>query len=159
MSGGERIPRAVGPCPYWLAQGQWEEVKLEHRTQYNIQVLCEKIAAIAAPVWRFGDCHGGAVMMQLADACARAGLYGRDSYQSVPSRMQTLADRDGWICAYCGCPLGWGHESVQPPEVEHRIPKSRGGSNLLENLCLSCGPCNSKKGTKTDVEFLEEVPF
>jgi len=107
MSGGERIPRAVGPCPYWLAQGQWEEVKLEHRTQYNIQVLCEKIAAIAAPVWRFGDCHGGAVMFAF------------------------VMERTG------------------------------GGSNLLENLCLSCGPCNSKKGTRTDVEFLglEEVPF
>ena len=49
-------------------------------------------------------------------------------------------------CAYCGkkdCPL----------EIEHIIPKARGGSNRVSNLCLACEPCNKRKGTKTAEEF------
>ena len=44
----------------------------------------------------------------------------------------------GKRCAYCDKKDG-------PFEVEHIIPKSRGGSCLLENLCLSCIICNRKK--------------
>jgi 5-methylcytosine-specific restriction endonuclease McrA len=49
-------------------------------------------------------------------------------------------------CAYCGakdCPL----------EIEHIIPKSRGGSNRLSNLTLACHSCNQKKGNRTASEF------
>jgi 5-methylcytosine-specific restriction endonuclease McrA len=125
--------------------------------------LCEQIAAIAAPVWRFCDGGGGGVVMQLTDACAREGLFAANvhEYRQIPTRVETLASRDGWNCDYCGIALGWGHPSVTPPEVEHRIPKSRGGTNAIDNLCLSCGPCNSRKGTRTAEEFraLTEVSF
>lgn len=64
-----------------------------------------------------------------------------------------LAARDGWACAYCERPLGWGHEGVQPPQVEHKVPKARGGSSHPDDLCLACQPCNLAKATKTDEEF------
>jgi len=38
-------------------------------------------------------------------------------------------------------------------EVEHIIPKSRGGSNRVDNLTISCRKCNLKKGNKTAEEF------
>jgi hypothetical protein len=37
--------------------------------------------------------------------------------------------------------------------VEHIVPKSRGGSNRVSNLTLSCRKCNRKKGNKTAEEF------
>jgi 5-methylcytosine-specific restriction endonuclease McrA len=54
-------------------------------------------------------------------------------------------------CAYCqakGIPL----------QIEHMIPRSRGGSDRISNLCLACGTCNQKKNTQTIQEFLKGKP-
>ncbi|MFD1674134.1 RNA-guided endonuclease IscB [Alicyclobacillus fodiniaquatilis] len=49
-------------------------------------------------------------------------------------------------CVYCGV------KNV-PLEVEHIIPKSRGGSNRISNLALSCHECNQEKGNRTAEEY------
>ena len=40
--------------------------------------------------------------------------------------------------------------------IDHIVPKSKGGTDHVENLWLLCGACNSSKGTKTQAEFLRE---
>lgn len=57
-----------------------------------------------------------------------------------------LLEKWGRHCAYCGV------ENV-PLEIEHIIPKSRGGSNRVSNLTLACQSCNQKKGNQTAEEF------
>ena len=42
-------------------------------------------------------------------------------------------------------------------EVEHKVPKSKGGSNKLSNLTLSCKTCNKDKGNRTLKEWLEDL--
>jgi 5-methylcytosine-specific restriction endonuclease McrA len=54
-------------------------------------------------------------------------------------------------CAYCGV------ENV-PLQVEHIQPKAKGGSNRVSNLCMSCEPCNIKKGTQDIQVFLKKKP-
>jgi len=57
-----------------------------------------------------------------------------------------LLEKWGRCCAYCkatGVPL----------QVEHIVPRSRGGSNRASNLTLACGICNQKKGAMTAEEF------
>lgn len=49
-------------------------------------------------------------------------------------------------CAYCG-------KANIPLEVEHINPTSRGGTNRVSNLAVSCEKCNQKKGNKTAEEF------
>ena len=49
-------------------------------------------------------------------------------------------------CAYCGA-------SGIPLQVEHIVPKSRGGSDRASNLTLACELCNQKKGLRTATEF------
>ena len=49
-------------------------------------------------------------------------------------------------CAYCGT-------KDVPLDVEHIIPKTRGGTNRVSNLTLACVPCNQKKGSQTAAEF------
>ncbi|MGK7875347.1 MAG: RNA-guided endonuclease IscB [Xenococcaceae cyanobacterium] len=50
-------------------------------------------------------------------------------------------------CAYCN------GENV-PLEIEHIIPKSKGGTNRVSNLTLACHPCNQKKGNQNVKDFL-----
>ena len=49
-------------------------------------------------------------------------------------------------CVYCGV-------SNQPFELDHVQPRSRGGSNRISNLVLSCHECNAAKGKQTAREF------
>lgn len=49
-------------------------------------------------------------------------------------------------CIYCG------KEHVAL-EIEHIIPKSRGGSNKIDNLGIACHDCNQKKNNMTAEEF------
>ena len=54
-------------------------------------------------------------------------------------------------CAYCkakDCPL----------QIEHIVPKSRGGTNRIDNLCMACERCNQKKGNRPVEEFLKNNP-
>ncbi|MEM7578507.1 MAG: RNA-guided endonuclease IscB [Cyanobacteria bacterium P01_A01_bin.80] len=57
----------------------------------------------------------------------------------------------GRECTYCG-------KKDVPLQIEHIHPKSKGGSNRISNLCLSCERCNQKKGTKPVEEFLKKKP-
>jgi hypothetical protein len=45
-----------------------------------------------------------------------------------------------------------------PLEVEHIIPKSRGGSNRVSNLTIACTECNQKKSNKPIELFLASKP-
>ncbi len=57
-----------------------------------------------------------------------------------------LLEKFGRKCCYCR------KENV-PLEVEHIIPKSRGGTDRVDNLCLACRDCNERKGNQTAEEF------
>ncbi|MBD2181529.1 RNA-guided endonuclease IscB [Aerosakkonema funiforme] len=62
-----------------------------------------------------------------------------------------LLQKWGRKCAYCSV------ENV-PLEIEHILAKSKGGSNRVSNLCLSCHTCNQAKGNKSIEEFLQKKP-
>ncbi|MHC5599890.1 MAG: RNA-guided endonuclease IscB [Nostoc sp.] len=62
-----------------------------------------------------------------------------------------LLEKWGRRCAYCD------KESV-PLQIEHIHAKSKGGSNRVSNLTLSCERCNTKKGVKLIDEFLKKDP-
>jgi len=57
-----------------------------------------------------------------------------------------LLEKFGRRCVYCGA-------TNVPLEVEHVIPKSRGGTDRIDNLVIACHECNQKKGNKTAEEF------
>lgn len=62
------------------------------------------------------------------------------------SRTNVFA-RDNYTCQYC---------SKQPRtselNLDHVIPRSRGGATTWENVVCSCVPCNLKKGRRTPDE-------
>jgi len=57
-----------------------------------------------------------------------------------------LLEKWGRECAYCGT-------ADTPLEIEHVVPRSRGGSNRVSNLTLSCHPCNQSKDALSLVDF------
>lgn len=49
-------------------------------------------------------------------------------------------------CVYCG-------KKEIALQIEHLVPKMRGGSDRVDNLALACQPCNQRKGNRTASEF------
>ncbi|MGF1467477.1 MAG: HNH endonuclease [Sandaracinaceae bacterium] len=73
--------------------------------------------------------------------------YGR--VPRVPLRLSRrhLYMRDEYTCQYCGEQPG-----VKELNLDHVVPRSRGGRSSWENLVTSCRPCNLKKGWETPEE-------
>lgn len=61
-----------------------------------------------------------------------------------------LFEREKGCCVYCG--------RKGKMEVEHVVPRSRGGTDSLNNLVLSCHNCNQAKGSLKLAEFLKGKP-
>ena len=91
---------------------------------------------------------------------------------------QATIDRDGYLCRFCGIPvirpeirqamhrqysdaLPWGRTNASQHaafqclwlQFDHILPYSRGGRTDLDNLVITCGPCNFGRQAWT----LEEV--
>lgn len=62
-----------------------------------------------------------------------------------------LLEKLGRHCQYCDA-------AGVPLEVEHIMPKSRGGSNRVGNLTLACRGCNKAKDSRDITEFLAHDP-
>lgn len=58
-----------------------------------------------------------------------------------------LLEKFGRKCAYC-------HKDDIQLEVEHYIPKSRGGSDRVSNLTLACRECNEEKDNYLPIEWI-----
>lgn len=62
-----------------------------------------------------------------------------------------LLEKFNRICVYCG-------KKNVPLEIEHIVPKSKGGTNRVSNLALACHNCNQKKGNLPIEKFLKSKP-
>jgi 5-methylcytosine-specific restriction endonuclease McrA len=62
-----------------------------------------------------------------------------------------LLEKWGRKCAYCG-------KENMPLQIEHIVPRAKGGTNRIGNLCLSCEKCNLAKGTKDIKDWLSKKP-
>lgn len=63
-------------------------------------------------------------------------------------KKKQLLLRDGLVCYLCG----GGFDSSEL-RIEHKLPRSRGGKDNLENLGLACSPCDGEKGDMTVEEY------
>lgn len=64
------------------------------------------------------------------------------------SEVEALAEMQKHRCAYCCIPI--------TPEYRHKdhfVPLSRGGSNDIGNIRLTCAPCNLRKGDSLFAEW------
>jgi HNH endonuclease len=66
--------------------------------------------------------------------------------EALRVRLDKVLGEGGEVCWYCGSE---GPGLI----VEHRTPRSRGGSHRVGNLCWACRRCNGWKSSRTVEEF------
>lgn len=70
----------------------------------------------------------------------------------ISKRRTEIFEKSQGKCHYCETALileaGW--------HVEHMTPRSKGGTDLMDNLVAACPTCNNKKRTKTAEEFIAQ---
>lgn len=67
-------------------------------------------------------------------------------------QKNTVYERYQGKCGICGKSL-----SRKNMTIAHRIPLSRGGDNIIDNLMLSCWECNHAKNNLTMEEFFGKL--
>lgn len=66
-------------------------------------------------------------------------------------RYRVLKESEG-RCSLCGAT-----KKERPLDVDHIIPRSKGGKNEYANLQVLCSKCNRSKGNKDDTDFRGEI--
>jgi 5-methylcytosine-specific restriction endonuclease McrA len=64
-------------------------------------------------------------------------------HRRVPLNRRAIFTRDEGRCQYCG---------VAAENVDHVVPRSRGGHHTWENVVAACRRCNTRKGDRTPEE-------
>lgn len=73
--------------------------------------------------------------------------YNRVPRATVRLSRRNIFLRDSYTCQYCGCT-----PHTRELNLDHVMPRSRGGRSTWENLVTSCRDCNVRKGGATPDE-------
>ena len=121
----------------WLAPSLKSRVDNLQTWFVRLYKLCP-IEAISMELVRFDT--------QLMESAEISGVEYQQSELAGYEVREYLLEKFGHRCCYCGA-------TDVALEIEHIVPKSRGGSNRVSNLCTACRPCNEDKGNRTAAEF------
>ena len=63
-------------------------------------------------------------------------------------RLGRLYDQQQGLCLICGkwAYIGISGNNKKSPTIEHIVPKSEKGSDKANNLCMTHGICNTRRG-------------
>jgi 5-methylcytosine-specific restriction endonuclease McrA len=67
--------------------------------------------------------------------------------------LNAIYDKTSGYCHLCGKKLAfinYGRPGARGPwQVEHSVPRAKGGTDHLNNLFAACASCNRRKGVRT----------
>jgi len=121
----------------------WLPPSLEHKLESHIRLI-EHLKRIL-PITRVVVEVASFDTQKMQNPEISGVEYQRGELAGYDVREYLLA-KWGHKCAYCG-------KTDVPLEIDHIIPKSRGGSNRVSNLTIACHECNQRKGNRTAEEF------
>lgn len=90
--------------------------------------------------------HTPSKAIAVPDVILASGFNGFIRHEVRFSR-QSIFDRDGIQCQYCGKSFSRGHLTL-----DHVLPTSRGGDDSWDNLVVACHACNVRKADRTPDE-------
>lgn len=107
-----------------------------------VRVVLEEFFELVDGEWRQARCDDEIGRFRKKCAAIEA-LRSRLEYRQ---HREYVLQRDGMACVYCGT-------TEAALQLDHVIPKSRGGSDDPSNLVAACKRCNTSKGAKTPEEW------
>ncbi|MEI6776862.1 MAG: RNA-guided endonuclease IscB [Chloroflexales bacterium] len=121
----------------------WQAPSLAHRVDTTLTWVNRlrrfvPVTAISTELVRFDT--------QLLENAEISGVEYQQGTLAGYEIRQYLLEKWNRRCAYCGA-------KDTRLQVEHIVPRARGGSHRISNLTLACEPCNTKKETQTAKEF------
>jgi 5-methylcytosine-specific restriction endonuclease McrA len=126
----------------WLAPSLMSRVSNVLTWVKRLQRVCP-IAAISQELVRFD-------LQQMENPEIAGVAYQQGTLAGYEVREYAL-EKWGRKCAYCS------KENV-PLQIEHIVPRTKGGSDRVSNLTLACETCNLAKGTQAIEVFLKKKP-
>ncbi len=120
----------------------WFAPSIQHKLETHLRLI-EKLTKIL-PVTKITVEVSSFDQQKMQNPEINGVEYHQGELQSYEVR-EYLLEKWKHKCAYCG-------KSNTPLEIEHIIPKIRGGTDRVSNLTLACHKCNQKKGDKTAAE-------
>lgn len=76
------------------------------------------------------------------------GSFDKLPKKEVKFTRRNVFERDRFTCQYCG--ILFDYQSLN---IDHVIPRDKGGKNTWENVVCSCIPCNTRKGNRLPAEI------
>ncbi|MEM9443802.1 MAG: HNH endonuclease [Verrucomicrobiota bacterium] len=70
-------------------------------------------------------------------------VFDRLPKKEVKLTRSNVFERDDYTCQYCGKQFDRKHLNI-----DHVVPRDKGGKTTWENVVSSCIPCNTRKGNK-----------
>jgi 5-methylcytosine-specific restriction endonuclease McrA len=133
-----RRPDRAGPA--LVLNASMEPLAVVAPRRAVVLVLSDKAEAL----------HENGAWFRSASLAVRAPTVVRlNRYVHVPRRTRSGLSRravflrDGHRCQYCGS---------HAEDVDHVVPKSRGGAHVWENVVAACRRCNARKQDRTPKE-------
>ncbi len=111
----------------------WEECMDLYGVALPNQQYSDRLDALAAEP-RFGQID------QLMDVIGGPNFTGRH-----PWRVARVLCRDGFRCVYCGRDFTADVDSLLLVRLDHMMPRSAGGRDVLSNLVAACTTCDRLK--------------
>jgi len=74
-------------------------------------------------------------------------FFDRLPHKEVKFTRHNIFERDRNMCQYCG-----KHFDRRELNLDHVIPRDRGGTTTWENIVRACIPCNTRKANRTPTE-------
>lgn len=76
----------------------------------------------------------------------------RGGRRTTTARRRLIIERDRSVCYLCGILVPFDEV-----EVDHLLPRSRGGTSEPHNLAVSCMKCNRRRGNRIEIEQLMKL--
>ena len=126
----------------------WLAPSLQHRVETTLTwvrklIKLTPISSIAQELVRFD--------LQKLENPEISGIEYQQGQLAGYEVREYLLEKWNRKCAYCGA-------TNIPFEVEHINPKSKGGTDRISNLAISCHDCNQVKGNQDIQNFLSDKP-
>jgi 5-methylcytosine-specific restriction endonuclease McrA len=99
------------------------------------------------------DCSGAEIVHTISTCFLLPTVIVLATFDKLPKKevkfsRRNVFERDRFTCQYCG--IRFDHQSLN---IDHVVPRDKGGKNTWENVVCSCFPCNTRKGNRLPADI------